>query len=67
VIKTVEESAKGDDAEKIREELNKVYPAMKTLLDIKMAEEQAKAQAEAGSQTGQQDDVVDATFTEKKD
>ena len=67
VIKAVEEAAKGDDAEKIKEELNKVYPAMKALLDIKMAEEQAKAQAEAGSQTGQQDDIVDATFTEKKD
>jgi molecular chaperone DnaK len=67
VIKAVEEAARGDDAEKIREELNKVYPAMKALLDIKMAEEQAKAQAEAGSQAGQQDDIVDATFTEKKD
>ena len=67
VIKAVEEAAKGDDAEKIKEELNKVYPAMKALLDVKMAEEQAKAQAEAGSQAGQQDDVVDATFTEKKE
>ncbi len=66
VIKNVEEAAKSDDAEKIREELNKVYPAMKALLDAKLAEEQAKAQAD--SQPGNpQDDVVDATFTEKKD
>jgi molecular chaperone DnaK len=65
VIKSVEEAAKGDDAEKITEELNKVYPAMKTLLDKKQAAEQAKAQAEAPQQPAQ-DDVVDATFTEKK-
>jgi molecular chaperone DnaK len=67
VIVAVEEAVKSDDAEKIREELNKVYPAMKSLLDIKMAEEQAKAQADANPQTAQQEDVVDATFTEKKD
>ena len=65
VIKSVEEATKGDDAEKITEELNKVYPAMKTLLDKKQAAEQAKAQAEAPQQPAQ-DDVVDATFTEKK-
>jgi molecular chaperone DnaK len=65
VIAAVEEAAKGDDAEKITEELNKVYPAMKTLLDKKQAAEQAKAQAEAPQQPVQ-DDVVDATFTEKK-
>jgi molecular chaperone DnaK len=67
VIKSVEAAAAGDDVEKIREELNKVHPAMKSLLDIKLAEEQAKAQAEAGSSASQQDDIVDATFTEKKD
>ena len=65
VIASVEEATKGDDAEKITEELNKVYPAMKTLLDKKQAAEQAKAQAEAPQQPAQ-DDVVDATFTEKK-
>jgi molecular chaperone DnaK len=65
VIKSVEEATKGDDAEKITEELNKVYPAMKTLLEKKQAAEQAKAQAEAPQQPAQ-DDVVDATFTEKK-
>jgi len=63
VIASVEEAAKGNDAEKITEELNKVYPAMKALLDAKLAQEQATA--DAG--TAPQEDVVDATFTEKKD
>jgi molecular chaperone DnaK len=66
VVKAVEEAAKGEDAEKITEELNKVYPAMKALLDAKQAAEQTNAQAEAHSDA-KQDDVVDATFTEKKD
>jgi molecular chaperone DnaK len=65
VIVAVEEAAKGDDVEKITEELNKVFPAMKTLLEKKQAAEQAKAQAEAQPMPTQ-DDVVDATFTEKK-
>ena len=64
VISSVKESVKGDDAEKIREELNKVYPAMKALLDIKTTEEQAKAQ---GDNSQPEENVVDATFTEKKD
>ena len=63
VITAVEEAAKGDDVEKITEELNKVYPAMKALLDAKSAEEQAKAQAEPGPAD---DTVVDATYTETK-
>jgi len=62
VIKAVEEAAKGEDAEKITEELNKVYPAMKALLDAKQAAEQAQAQPEAKAD----DNVVDATFTENK-
>ncbi len=37
---------------------------MKALLDAKTAEEQTKAQAESANP---QEDVVDATFTEKKD
>jgi len=63
VIDSVETATKGDDAEKIKEELNKVFPAMKTLLEKKQAKEQA-AQAEP-TQPGP-DDVVDASFTEKK-
>jgi molecular chaperone DnaK len=61
VIAAVEEAAKGDDVEKITEELNKVFPAMKTLLEKKQAKEQAQSQPMPA-----QDDVVDATFTEKK-
>jgi molecular chaperone DnaK len=66
VIKAVEEAAKGEDAEKITEELNKVYPAMKTLLEKKQAKEQAEAQANVQPQGPADDNVVDATFTEKK-
>ena len=66
VITAVETAAKGDDAEKITEELNKVFPAMKTLLEKKQAKEQAAAQAEAQPQSAKED-VVDATFEEKKD
>ncbi len=62
VVSAVEEARKGDSVEKIREELNKVYPAMKTLLEKKQAKEQAQTQAQPT-----QDDVVDATFTEKKE
>jgi molecular chaperone DnaK len=64
VIKSVEEAAKGTDPEKITEELNKVYPAMKTLLDKKQAKEQA-AQAPQ-PEAAADDNVVDATFTETK-
>ena len=66
VIKAVEEACKGDDREKITEELNKVYPAMKTLMDKKHAKEQAQAQTEANPANQQQEDIVDAEFTEKK-
>ena len=62
-IKAVEEATKGDDVSVIKSELEKVYPAMKTLLEKKQAREQAQAQP----QQAQDDNVVDATFTEKKD
>jgi len=62
-VKDVEESIKGDDKEKITESLNKVFPAMKTLLEKRQAKEQPQAQPTQPAQ----DDVVDATFTEKKD
>jgi molecular chaperone DnaK len=62
VINSVEEVVKGTDAEKINEELAKVYPAMKTLLEKKQAKDQAQAQP----QPAQDDNVVDATFTETK-
>jgi molecular chaperone DnaK len=62
VIKAVEEARSGNDPEKIKEELNKVFPAMKILLEKK----QAKEQPQAAEQPAQEDDVVDATFTETK-
>ena len=63
VITEVESAMKGDDKEKIVEALNKVFPAMKTLLDKKQAKEQA---AQAQPTQPAPDDVVDASFTEKK-
>jgi len=62
-INEVEEARKGDDKEKINEALNKVFPAMKTLLEKKQAKENP---APAAGPQSAQDDVVDATFTEKK-
>jgi molecular chaperone DnaK len=62
-VKDVETAMQGDDKDKINEELTKVFPAMKSLLDKKQAKEQA-AQAQP-TQPGP-DDVVDASFTEKK-
>jgi len=61
VIKEVEAASKGDDKEKITEALNKVYPAMKTLLEKRQAKEQPQTQTQA------EPDVVDATFTETKE
>ena len=63
-ITAVEIAKQGEDADKIKAELEKVFPAMKSLMEKK----QAKEQAAAGAETVQQEsDVVDATFTEKKD
>ena len=62
-VKSVEEAAKGNDADAIKAELEKLFPAMKPLMDKKFAKE-AQAQA-AGSQSAD-DNVVDAEFTEKK-
>jgi molecular chaperone DnaK len=62
VITSVETAMKGDDPAKIKEELEKVTPAMKSLMDVRLAEEQAKAQGN----NSQDDDVVEATFTEKE-
>lgn len=63
VIKSVEEACQGEDKDKITEELNKVYPAMKTLLEKKQAKEQAQTQTESSPE----DDVVEAEFTETKE
>jgi len=66
VINAVGEATKGDDKDKITEELNKVYPAMKTLLEKKQAKESQRAQEATGNNPSD-DNVVDATFTEKKE
>ena len=63
-ISAVEESIKSDDKDKITEEVNKVYPAMASLLEIKTAAEQAKTET---PEQRAEEDVVEATFTEKKD
>lgn len=64
VIASVEEAAKGEDVGKIKEQLEKVLPAMKTLLEKKQAAESAAETAQAASPEG---DVVDAEFTETKE
>ena len=64
-IKAVEEAIKGDDADKITTELNSVYPAMKALLDAKDAAEKSKQ--ESASSANNDETVVEAEFTEKKD
>ena len=63
VITEVESAMTGDDKDKINEALTKVFPAMKSLLDKKQAKEQA---AQAQPTQPEADDVVDASFTEKK-
>jgi molecular chaperone DnaK len=63
-ITAVELAKQGDDSDKIKAELEKVFPAMKTLLEKKQAKEQA-AQAPQ-PEAPADDNVVDATFTETK-
>jgi len=60
VLADVETACKGDDVAAIKAELEKAVPAMKTLLEKRQAKEQSQTDQPA------QDDVVDATFTEKK-
>jgi molecular chaperone DnaK len=67
VIKSVEEARQGEDVDALKAEIEKIYPAMKPLMDKKQAKEQAEAQAAAQPQGPVEGDVVDATFTEKKD
>ena len=63
-IQSIETAMKGDDADAIKAEVDKLYPAMKSLLDKKMTAEAAKQQA---AQQPQDPDVVDAEYTERKD
>ena len=63
-ITAVEIAKQGDDADKIKAELEKVLPSMQALMEKKQAKEQAAnaPQPEANPE----DNVVDATFTETK-
>jgi len=65
-IAAVNTASATDDVDAIKAELEKVFPAMKVLLEKKQAKEQAEAQANAQPQAAQDDNVVDATFTETK-
>ena len=61
VIKQFEEIIKGDDADKIKEELNQLLAASAPLMQKKMEADQAQANSGRGD-----DNIVDAEFTEKK-
>jgi molecular chaperone DnaK len=63
-IKEVETVMQSDDVEKITEALNKVFPAMKILLDKRQAAESANQPEPSVEQ--QDDNIVDAQFTETK-
>ena len=65
VLADVDTAKKGNDVAAIKAELEKAVPAMSVLLQKRQAKEQAEAQANAQPQSAE-DDVVDATFTEKK-
>jgi molecular chaperone DnaK len=60
VLADVETARKGDDAAAIKAELEKAVPAMAVLLQKRQLKEQGQ------TPDTPQDDVVDATFTEKK-
>ena len=61
-VASVEEAVKGDDADKIKSELEKIYPAMKILFEKRTVKEQA----EKSNPESQDDNVVDATYSETK-
>jgi molecular chaperone DnaK len=66
LIAKIEEKMAEDSAEMIMFEFNKLEHMTQCITDIKIAEDQAKAQG-AQESAATVDDVVDATFTEKKD
>jgi molecular chaperone DnaK len=61
VLTDVETARKGDDVAAIKAELEKAVPAMAVLLQKRQLKEQGQT-----SDVPASDDVVDATFTEKK-
>ena len=66
LIAKIEEKMAEDSAEMIMHEFNKLEHMTQCITDIKIAEDQAKSQAAQSAPTSE-DDVVDATFTEKKE
>ncbi len=64
VISDVEAVRNGDDVAAIKEELEKAVPAMAVLLQKRQLKEQSQ---KSDAASAPQEDVVDATFTEKKD
>jgi molecular chaperone DnaK len=62
VLTDVEAARNGDDVAAIKAELEKAVPAMAVLLQKRQQKEQGQAPDASAN-----DDVVDATFTEKKD
>jgi molecular chaperone DnaK len=64
VITDVEAACKGDDTDEIKSQLEKAVPAMSVLLQKRQLKEQG--QTPDATADASQDDVVDATFTEKK-
>jgi len=64
VLADVEAARNGDDVAAIKAELEKAVPAMSVLLQKRQLKEQGSTPDVSAAP---QDDVVDATFTEKKD
>jgi len=64
VLVDVEAVRKGDDVAAIKAELEKAVPAMAVLLQKRQLKEQGQT---TDAESAPQEDVVDATFTEKKD
>jgi molecular chaperone DnaK len=62
VLADIDTACKGDDIDVIKSALEKASPAMAVLLQKRQAKEQAQSQPMQPAE----DDVVDATFTEKK-
>jgi molecular chaperone DnaK len=69
VVKTIEESAKGDDADAIKSEMDKAYSVLAPLIAKKVPDESVTAHSTGAPPENappMDDNVVDASFTEKK-
>jgi molecular chaperone DnaK len=66
VISDVDAARKGDDVLAIKAELEKAIPAMAVLLQKRQLKDQGQT-SDTVAEKPAEDDIVDATFTEKKD